>query len=111
MWARSTHKFTKDTWRWPHWADGETNSTPSDSGGRQGPAPGVSRSVVSQLLLKFTATGGFMEISHKGTEDGTGNFLLQDEAGGAEGRSFIFIIKNYKGTVIFKYDGRFLYRS
>lgn len=52
-----------------------------------------------------------MEISHKGTEDGTGNFLLQDEAGGAEGRSFIFIIKNYKGAVIFKYDGRFLYRS
>ena len=52
-----------------------------------------------------------MDISHKGTEDRTGNFLPQGEAGGAEERSLICMIKDYNAMVIFKYDGRFLYRS
>lgn len=49
-------------------------AAPSRLGG--GVQPGVSRSVASQLLLKSTVMGGFTEISHKATEDGTGNSLL-----------------------------------
>lgn len=120
MGARST-RVTKDTQQWPHWADRETNSAPADSGAG-GTSPGVSRRVASQLFLKSTAMGGFTEINHRETVDGTGNFLLQDEAGMQKENcfsffpscfsvNFVFLIKDYKGPLPFKHDRRFLYRS